>query len=227
MARFSEAFNVIEGDGSWSSGAYPIDTLNAGFMIGNYDICNPDAVPDPPESAMGRDVSPFAVKAYLEGPTRCTPAYAEEFAVAAMESATEYQVTKALWEGPLGNTGETFLLNDEVDEVARAADLATTLGNVLARAHEKAPQLRPVIHLGYTSAITLQFGLANLGIPYVMAPGYPTNAVAVTGPVTVRLGSLAYTTQVNPKDNRKQVEVTRLAAIEFDPFLAVRAADSV
>lgn len=226
MARFLETFSVIEGDGPWSRGPQPVDTLSAGVSLATYDICSPDTPENPPEFEIGQDATPFAIKAYMKVPTRCAPADLDKYLRHAMDAATEYSVTNALWNGSIGSSSEFYLHGADVTEVPRAADMYTTLGVALHKAYEKTPFIKPVIHLGFTSAMALQLGLQNLGLPFVVAPGYPKDAIAITGPVVVRLGSIDTTTAVETDDNRMQVESTRLARIEFDPHMAVRVQDS-
>lgn len=227
MARFLETFNVIEGDGQWSAGAQPFDTLAAGFTVDTYDICNPDTPAALANTELGQDSSPFAIKAYMEAPARCAPAQMLAYAEAAMAGSAEYTITKALWFGANDTTTDIFLKDNDVTEVPRVGDYYAVLGSVLKAAYAKVPHINPVIHLGFQSAMALQLGLSNLGLPFVVAPAYPQDAVAVTGSVTVRLGSIELTKQVDPRNNKTQIEATRLAKIEFDPFMAVRAADSV
>lgn len=226
MARFLETFTVTEEDGSWSNSPQPVDTLSAGFSIDTYDICNPDTPETPAEFDIGSDASPFAIKAYMEVPTRCAPGDIERYVAMAMHSATEYSVTHALWNGANGNTSKFVLTDSSVDVIARSGDLFSILGEALHTAYAKTPHINPVIHLGYQSAMSLQFGLSTLNLPFVVAPGYPKDAVAITGAVTVRLGTIETTKSVNPSNNRLQIEATRLARIEFDPNMAVRVSDS-
>ena len=226
MAKFLETFNVIEQDGSWSNGPQPIDTLSPGVIIDTYDICDPDFPGALPTFAIGEDVSPFAVKAYIKVPTRCAPGDVEQYVRAAMFQATEFTVTQALWNGANGNSTNIFMQASAVTEVPRTGDMFSILGSVLHTAYEDTPFIKPVIHLGFQSAMALQLGLQNLGLPFVVAPGYPKDAVAVTGPVTVRLGTIETTKSVDPSDNQMQIEATRLARIEFDPYMAVRVASS-
>ena len=226
MAKFLETFNVIEGDGSWSNGPQPIDTLSHGVVLNTYDICDPETPDTLPNFAIGEDVSPFAIKSYIKVPTRCAPGDVEQYIQRAMDESTEYVVTKALWIGARGNTTNIFMQSNEVTEVPRTGDMYSLLGSVLHTAYQDTPFIKPVIHLGFQSAMALQLGLQNLGLPFVVAPGYPKDAVAVTGPVTVRLGTIETTKAVDHSDNQMQIEATRLARIEFDPYMAVRVADS-
>lgn len=226
MARFLETFNVIEENGQWSNGPQPFDTLSAGVSIDTYDICNPDSPSAPPEFAIGVDAAPFAIKAYMKVPTRCAPGDVEQYVTAAMAEAAEYTVTDALWNGANGNTTELYLSSGDITEIPRTGDMYSLLGTVLHTAYQQTPFLKPVIHLGFQSAMALQLGLQNLGLPFVVAPGYPQDTVAVTGPITVRLGSIETTKSVDNSDNRMYIEATRLARIEFDPHMAVRVANS-
>lgn len=226
MAKFLETFNVVEDNGSWSNGSQPIDTLSAGVVLNTYDICNPESPGSLPNFAIGEDVSPFAIKAYTKVPARCAPGDVEQYVQRAMAKSTEYVVTKALWNGARGNTTSIFMQASAVTQVARTGDMYSLLGSVLHTAYENTPFIEPVIHLGFQSAMALQLGLQNLGLPFVVAPGYPKDAVAVTGPVTVRLGTIETTKAVDHSDNQMQIEATRLARIEFDPYMAVRVADS-
>lgn len=222
MAKFFETFTVIEGDGDWTRG-YPITTLGAGFHLSTQDICTPAAPGALPDTPMGVDIEPFAITAYAEVPPRCAPEEVGDFVDQAFKASTEWAISNALWNGPAAATGTTYLTHGDVEVVARGADPYTTVGSLLERAFEKSPYLQPVIHLGWQSAMSLQFGLATLGLPFVVPHGYPSNAIAVTGPVTIRLGSIQNITEVDTSINRQYFEATRIAAIEFDPAQAVRS----
>lgn len=226
MARFFETFNIVEGDGSWSSGPQPVDTLACGFVIDTYDICEPDAPEPLADTPLGIDATPFAIKAYQEVPTRCAPAEILEWVDSAMHLSTEYTVTKSLWYGANGNTSKMYMHDPDIEVVDRGANDIKTLGACLEAVYEKAPMIRPTIHLGFEAAMSMQFGLDTLKIPFVVAPGYPPDAIAVSGPITINLGSVQTIASVNPANNRKQLESSRLARIVFDPCMVVRAADS-
>ncbi|QEM41555.1 hypothetical protein SEA_FORZA_88 [Gordonia phage Forza] len=226
MARFLETFEVIQGDGSWSNGPQPIDLLSQGVDIDTYDICTPATPADPPEFSMGDDVEPFAIKGYIEVPTRCAPADVEKYLHDAMVDSAEYTITKTLWSGANDNDTEFYMNGAHVSEVTRDGNVYAALGRAVHTAYAKTPFIKPVIHLGFETAMSLQLSLQNLGLPFVVAPGYPQDAIAVTGPIRVRLGTLEITKSVNPKNNRMQVEGTQFAKIEFDPYMAVRVIGS-
>lgn len=332
MARFFDTFNVIEGDGPWTNGAYLIDTLSGGISLQTQNICSPPtAVSEvqtatmtgsptggsftltfksqttadiaynatgsavqsalqalstvgsgnatvsgpaggpwvitfagslrnrdqpsitannggltggtspavnlvtstpgsntllPPDYPLAREVEPFACSAYGIVPVRCDPANYETFITSALAFSAEYQVSNALWYGYTGATGEMYLEHPDVEVIPRTGDMYTIVGRALEVAYQKTPFLQPVIHLGWQSAMSLQFGLSSLQLPFVVPQGYPPNAIAVTDNVTVRLGSIKTVTEYDTSLNRQYFTSTRLAAIEFDPGTAVRVADS-
>ena len=224
MARFFETFQVVENDGDWTSG-YVFDTFSGTLNFDTVDICNPGAQSVPADGTLGRDARPFAFTANGKLPTRCLPETFEQAAVDMIRESTEYYVTKTLWHGITTDPEyDVALTSSEVETVVPGANPYATLGAVISRAYEKNPFIKPVIHLGFESAMSLQLSLNTIGLPYVIGPGYPPNAVAVTGPVVVRLTPGMYYSSVDPSDNRKYVKSERLCAIELDPLLAIRAA---
>lgn len=224
MARFFETFQVAESDGDWTSG-YVFDTVGGTLSFTTVDICNPGARSVPADGTLGRDARPFAFMANGKVPTRCAPESFEQAAVEMIRESTEYHVTKTLWHGITSDPDyDVALTSSEVETVAVGTNPYATLGAVISRAYAKNPFIKPVIHLGFESAMSLQLGLNTIGLPYVIGPGYPPDAVAVTGPVVVRLTPGRFTVSVDPDDNRKYVEGERLCAIELDPLLAIRAA---
>lgn len=226
MARFFETFNVIEEDGRWTAGS-TFDTPGCGFHVRTTDICVPGSPAPLPDTPMGQDPPRFVIVADQIIPTRCDPGDLENYVNSAMKRSSEYMVTKNLWHGAPGYTGPLYLKSTEVTEVPRTGDPYAVLGAVLEKAFEQSPHLDPVVHLGWQAAMSLQLGLSTLGLPYVVPTGYPKDVIAVTGPITVRLGSIKTSSAVDPKLNRKYIQANRLGALEFDPCFAVRAADTV
>lgn len=227
--KFFDTFEVIEDEGqNWSHGlGYSTDTLGSGFTSMVTSICSPGARPTPPDYALGVMVYPFVIVGNQRVPVVCAPEDLEAQVRSMMAGATEYRISQALWAGIDDIPEQTlYLKHGDIATVPRTAgDYATTLAAVLQKAYEKTPHIRPVVHLGWHAAIALQFGLQNLKLPFVVPPGYPSDAIAVTGPVQVRLTPIKTTSAVEVDVNRKQVEATRFAAVEFDPTQAVRAAD--
>lgn len=229
MARFFETFEVVETpEGTWTRGGQPIDTPEHGFTSIVTDICAPADRPTPPDYALGEDLEPFIIVGNQIVPTRCEPEDIRQRIVQTMSNVTEYRVTQAMWSGVPGTDSTLYLTHPDVAVVPRAADgnWAQVLADVLTKAYEQTPHIRPVVHLGFQAALALQYGLQNLGLPYVVPMGYPQDAIAVTGPVKVYLTPIHTTNAVRRQDNRHEFEVTRFGAIEFDRYQAVRAADS-
>lgn len=224
MAKFFETFEVIESDGPWVRGPHPVDMPGRGLATAMVDVCAPAVRPGPEDYPLGEDVHPFAIIANDIVPTRCSPEDIIDTDRAEVVRATEYYVTKAVWSGVTGVSNyDMFLTHPDVTTVARGANYAETLASVLTTAYENRPGIRPTVHLGFLAAQALQFGLNNLGLPYVVAQGYPADAVAVTGPVRVLLSSITTVTDVRKTDNRREIEFTRFAQVEFDTTSAVRA----
>lgn len=239
MAKFFDTFEVIEEEtpAAWTRSpqeGYGIDALDEGFTSILTDICAPADRPAPPDYNMGVTGHPYAVIGNLVAPVRCSPPDLRSKVVRMMAGATEYQTSKALWYG-VGKTGDTdpdkvgdlYLTHSDVHVTPRAADYGATLAAVLEAAYKRNPHVQPVVHLGWQAALALQFGIQNLGLPFVVPPGYPANAIAVTDKVTIRLSPIVTVSSVRRTDNRIEYETSRFGTIEFLPHLAVRAADSV
>lgn len=238
MAKFFDTFEVIQEENpAWTRSpqeGYGIDALDEGFTSILTDICAPADRPAPPDYNMGVVGHPYAVIGNLIVPVRCAPADVKDKVVRMMAGATEYQTSKALWYGVDApedadddKLGNLYLTHGDIHVVPRQADFGATLAKVLEDAYARNPHIQPVVHLGWQSALALQFGIQNLGLPFVVPPGYPANAIAVTDKVKVRLTPIVTLSAVRRTDNRMEFETTRFGAVEFLPHLAVRAADSV
>lgn len=223
MASFFEAFKIVEEDGTWTSG-YTVDSFDSGISTKVVDICTPAKVDVPTDNHLGWRVHPFAVLAHQIVPTRCTPNQIEEIMVPVLQQSTEHTVSDVLWKGSGHPDDEMFFTHSDVATVVPGSTPADSLGTLLSEAFKRTPHLQPLIHLGFSSAISLQFGLNTLGIPYVIGPAYPPNTIAVSGPVTVRLSSIRATSQVDTEVNRRYIEGDRVGAIEMDPTKAIRVA---
>lgn len=225
-----EVASVVRGDGNWTAGASSTSEA-CGRLIQAVGICTEEELPEfsleAPEFT-GARIEPFAIYGAQEFAYRCGPDDYQPVLVGVLDQASEYMVTKVFWEGEgaiLGDwPGETTLANPNVHTIPRGEDEANTLADLMDEAYERNPGIKPIVHMGMLTAQKLAPGLDNLEIDYVVGPGYPKNALAVTGPIKVWLGSVeGYTTSVI-STNRFYVEATRLAAIDFDLCLAVRAA---
>ena len=229
MRGLLDTATVIEGDGHWTTG-YEIDALACGRDIKSLDICTFDPPDESTDSASGYRIEPWALVGTQRFPIRCAPGDASEELVEALENATEYEVAHNFWYGDVdswrGATGGEgiFLSASNVATVARGTTTAATIAAVLEEAYKRNPDIQPIIHLGMLAALELvENKLNELGYEYAVSPGYPVNAIAVTGPVLVRLGTIESEQSVHTQNNRLYTAGTRLAAVEFDPCYAVRA----
>jgi hypothetical protein len=204
---------------SLTGGTSPGVTV-ASTTTGGVNLRAPNPYP------LTRLVEPFAITAYGEIPPLCAPPDYEKFITNALDLSAEQKVTNTLWYGSPDVVTDMYMEHTDVQVLTRTGDPYTMVGTLLQTAFAKTPFLQPVLHLGWQSAMSLQLGLASLGLPFVVPRGYPSNAIAVTGPVVVRLSSIETITTFDYLLNRQYFESSRIAAIEFDPGIAVRIADS-
>ena len=219
---------VEEGDGNWTAG-YLSESLGCAVSVWLADPCTPV-----PELISGEDaVDPsayeafsFAVVAKMSRTNRCAEGTELEYVQSALREATELAAAKAFWEG--FGSAEMFLESVDVETVAKGANIQATVAAVLRAFAISVPGVQPILHLGYGSALSLGEALSpdgnlKIGIPVAVSPGYPTDGVAVTGPVLVRLSSIQAIQAYDNTNNRTNIEANRLGTIDFDPCAAVRA----
>jgi len=210
----------------------PLITANYSSLTGGTDptvtvvMTTPGNLLAPNSYPLTRLVEPFGITAYGIIPPICEPPAYEEFITNALDMSAEQQVSYTLWNGSPNVVTDMYMEHPDVTVLSRAGDPYTMVGNLLQTAFTMTPFLQPVLHLGWQSAMSLQLGLASLGLPFVVPHGYPADAIAVTGPVVVRLSGIETVTTFDYLLNRHYYMATRIAAIEFDPGIAVRIADS-
>lgn len=217
---------VLIGDGTWTY-SEESDSFSCGRVVDAVGICAPGVIPAVTDSLTGFKIEPFGLYGAQQFGNRCGPDDYMPTMAKVLDDASEYLITKVFWAGAsevLGTwDGNVFLTSTEVATVAPGADDTATLAAVLDAAYSRHPEIKPVVHLGWVTAMKLGAGLKNIDIDYVVGPGYPASAIAVTGPITIRLGSVEATENYTSRNNRFVVEATRLASIDFDVCLAVRA----
>lgn len=231
-----DAANVVTGDGNWTAG-YEIESW--GCAVGEYitDICAPDPIHvagntyrTPGSGEVGAvKIEPFA---FTAGLTRETRYSGGEEAAKATEflAASENLIAQVFSEGFSGFTGETLATAPDVGKPSVTpvpAGVGTTVYEDLLTAWSDKttqPWSKALLHvgLGIWLGMTqdLRLALDTLGVQLVTSPGYPSDFVALTGPVAVRLSSIQTLTETDALANMVYIEATRLAAIEFDPCLA-------
>lgn len=236
MGGLLEVADVVRGDGTWTAG-YEIDSVGCALRSETATICSPvvrsrisgDVEGD--GSTYGLKAQIFPVITSINGRTVCSSGNEESIVRDALDAESEKAAGKALW-GSIDAAAEVSLLATDVATVAAGPTSNATLAAVLTAFWDRATGVRhqdTVIHLGVGRLLEM-FGeiegsvLKNLGIQVATSPGYPSDGIAVTGPIRVRLGSDQVLQEHSYGTNRMTTEANRLAAIEFDPCIAVRVA---
>jgi hypothetical protein len=224
---------VIDGDGDWtkSQGGYEFRELACGRTHGTADICAAPPIEVTNESAVTIfKAVPFVHHAEQEFNIQCEPAEAVSALTQAMKDAAEYVVTRQFWSGDASDwtgTGEgIFLTAPGIATAAAGADVPASIAAALAGAYAAQPDLRPVVHLGLGASFALPPGFTDdhPSVTYVEGIGYPADGIAVSGPITVHLGTVETIAMTSTDINRRYISGTRLLAVEFGPCSAVRVA---
>jgi hypothetical protein len=223
---------VIDGDGNWTkANGYEFDDLACGRTHGTADVCNPPTitVTDQP-AATGFKAAPFVHHAQQEFGVRCAHEDAEAALTQAMRDAAEYIIGRQFWSGDVedwvGATEGVYLEHADVETVAAATNVPASIAAALTAAYAAHPELTPTVHLGLTASYALPPGFTSEHprVTFVEGIGYPADGIAVTGPVTVHLGTIETISATSHNVNRLYISGTRLAAVEFGPCSAVRVA---
>lgn len=218
------------GDWTRSVKGVPVDRFDRAFESQIVDICAPGyPLTQGPDVSFGDLMKPFAIVGHATAPTRCTDEEFYAITTATMAAATEHRVSSVLWFGPgeAIEDYEHYLTHPDIHTVARGTNYVETVAAVLGAAYTKTPAINPVLHLGFEAALALGVSLQNLTIPFAVGVGYPVDAVAVTDrSVSVSLTPIEQVTAIDAEINRRNVELTRFGAVEFDTTKAVRAADA-
>ena len=224
----SGAATVLVGDGNWMGG-YEVDGLSCGRVIQGTDICTPIDIPEPDESGTGFRVEPFGVEGHQKFSVMCSPDENLEAMDESMATASEYVVAKQFWDGAIegwkGVDKGLFLEDADIVTVGAAANTGRSIALAIKTAYDNHPEILPVVHLGLGAAADYAsdfFVAEKSGIKFIVSPGYPIDGIAVTGPIVVRLSSIQTLKSYDETINREYVQGTRIAAVEFDPCLAVR-----
>jgi hypothetical protein len=231
MHGLLDAATVLYGDGQWTIG-YEVDALACGRNVEGSGICDPIPLSedDLDDSGTGYKIEPFAVVGYQRFGSRCAPDDAEEALTQAIVDATEYTIGRNFWFGDVTNWAGAdegmFLADAGIATETVTGSVNTDIAAVVKKGFDRHPELDPVLHLGVGAALAIPNydNLERIGIDQIVVnPAYPVDAIAVTGPILLRLGSVE--TQPGyvavPRTNRIYISGTRIVAFEFDPCLAV------
>lgn len=223
--------SVVNGDGNWAAG-YEAEALGCGLSVSVTDVCTPAravvtgaAIAEAYPSAY--EVAPFAIVSRTKRPTRCSSGEEQKQVDEALSAATEMAVGQVFWSGIAGWTTGAFLESTDVATVATGTTTLDTVGTALAEFYTLGGWEVPILHLGIKSALDVAELFESPlfeGLSVAVSPGYPSAGVAVTGPITVHLGPVQSMQSYDSTVNRSEIEANRLAAIEFDPCIAVLAA---
>lgn len=225
--------DVERGDGHWSAG-YQFDAI--GCVL--YSVVSANCAPvrnlltgndDETATSSGRDAYPFAVITSFRGRAMCSDGQEPKIVEDALEAETEKAVGKFLFDGN-GGDADVFLNGpDGAVQSVDPTDPVTAIASVLDKFWSIATgieQKDTILHLGIQSALAAK-NLIDDGIVYgtdvkvSVSPGYPKDAIAVTGPVTIKIGSNQVVSVPNTAVNDLNNEAIRLVSVEYDPCISV------
>lgn len=237
MGGLLETANVVRDDTSFARG-YAIESLGCALRSDTTDVCNPVRVglSGPTEAEVGEctpvDANVFAVLVDLKARAMRISGNETDWVRDALDFEAEKAAGKALW-GEVGSEKTTTsLVGPEVGTVVAGANTNATVAALLEEFWSRATGVKyedTIIHLGVGRLLEM-FGeiegavLKNLGIRVATSPGYPSSGIAVTGPITIKFGADQVLTETASSDNTVYSSANRLAALEFDPCIAVRVA---
>lgn len=239
MSGILDLAQVLVGDGHWTAGAMD-ESLGGLVQVELADICSQDlqeTVTGDDAGAYGFDIVTFSIVAHLIRPTRCQSGSEDALVSGILENTTEQAVGQALFSTGSdyqrtvdGSAVNEMTLKDTAVATVTGASVMAKLLAALDKYYTLSLGAPPIVHLGRTAAAAValaQFFASGSGESLVtgervsLSPGYPTGAIAVTGPIQVRLGSIAIDEKYDTSVNRTYVDATRLAAYGFDPAIAV------
>lgn len=208
------------------------------------DICAPDRdaagallTGDAASTDVGEalDELVFAAIVQKRGRNMCSDGNEEADVRDAMEAEAEKAAGRALWSG-FGAAPEddpVYLSHADIPQVAAGADAEATLANLLEEFWSRATGIRTdqtILHLGserlfrMAQKVVVANEVVGLNIKVATSPGYHRNAMALTGPIRIRMSSDQILRSHDASNNTLIVEGDRLLAMSFDPCYAVRAA---
>ena len=234
-----EAANVVTDPDAGKSEQYD----GPGCVLRSYTspVCAP--TPEPlsnvgatadDSGACGVDTFPFAVITSVRSRAR----FGEYNSDGAVESSMDAEVEKAL--GRFLFEGSAAIpVDDRVAwmgsaeyEVAPGADDKASVLAAITEFRTRTVGVKDedvLLHLGLGVVFDLSpfiidddDRLEGTNIRIVSSPGYPTDAIGVTGPIRVRRTSTQVLSEVQTSANDRNTEATQIVSLEFDPCQAVR-----
>lgn len=220
MAGLLTVAQVTRGDGVWTAG-YDSEALACGFQVSIADPCSEDspvAVVTPPDAATGGITNAsFAVITELTRVNRCTSPDDRELIIESADTSLERAIGARFW-----TDLQAAVAAPTEQGLATLDDLVSLLDTFYGTSALYAP----IVHMGLGTAMALETYLTpdmarlRSGQRVVISEGYPSDALGVSGPVRVHIGTLEVTVNYKVSVNETFFETTRLATIDFDPCAA-------
>lgn len=247
MSDLFQVAEVIKGDGPWSGVPYDRQYDASAKALLVQDVCvraNTTLVAGSTSlPAVVYTIRPVGAMVSAVRPNRCVLGDFPDFEAGLLEDLdadSSRAAGNVLYNGlPGWTSAQPYLVSSDVATVSAVAnDVPATVAAVLdAWYGGRVGEEKPTLHLGLTAAMRLSSGNATSptkgsgesyltmdGTPIVVCPEYPTNTVAATGPVVVRLGSPGILVPAyDYATNRTYFTTERIIAVEFDASIAVRA----
>lgn len=197
------------------------------------NICTPitrvSLTGTPDGDGQGPDTNIFHVITRMKSRARCSPGSEESFVSAALDFEAEKAAGVALW-GGTGDNPDVSLMGPDVATVVAGASTNATVAALLQEFWGRATGVAyedTILHLGVARLLEMfaeiEGGLLkNLDIKVATSPGYPSDGVAVSGPILIKLGPDETLQGFDSATNDIYTEASRLGGLEFDPCFAVR-----
>lgn len=239
-----EAADVARGNGNWMSGGqYEGPGCSMRSFVspvcvpGREPLTNENPDDEEPLSDCGVDSFPFAVLTSIKSRARDTFTNFKSWVSEALDAETEKAAGRFLFGGSTAIPDEdrvAWLGSDDVRTVAAGANATASVLAAVTEFRRYATGVRDedtLLHLGLgvhweVNPFIIDDGdrLEGTQIRVVTSPGYPSDSIAVTGPITLRLSTDQVLEEVNSSRNDRETEATRFVSLEFDPCHAVRVA---
>lgn len=240
MGGLLDTANLVRTGESFGTSSYDLPSPTPFMRSALYDVCDPTnehidvsglgvGDPYPSSDCILPRANVFAVVVDLGSRAMRSEGNEEELVRSALDIESEKAAGIAMWGGDYASPPPTSLSGADVATVAAGADPAASLVAALGAYWKRSVGIDypdTIIHLGVAHLVSL-FGqieggvVKNLDIRVATSPGYPDDLIAVTGPVTIKLGPDEVDSNVD-RSNAMVSEASRLVAIEFDPAAAVR-----
>jgi hypothetical protein len=229
MGLLDEA-TVVRGDGPWSNG-YDLEESGCGIAVRVAEVCAPTfttVIGNPAGVPNVLKIEAFGIDAVLARDVRCALDQDLRRVDMALEAGQERAIGYVFERGPVASWESPHLKHADVQVLAATGTtVLQKIGEALAAWYGKAVG-DPLVHLGLAAMLDLIDStsspdmLESIGATPVFSPGYSTGLIAVTGPVTVKIGTSQTVQAYGVTNNRTEIQATEVAAIEFDVCHAVR-----